>query len=728
MSLIGADTLSQEGFIVCCGYDWDKIRCSKDWAPVQPGLLPPDQIGRFPWLGVIQHDFYSADTMRYSITGAVLIHPEFALAPAEDMAKIDKDILSNTTHFIVWHSADLRYSIGVEDYIMHPEYEDRRTYATTALVELMIVESNQVGHPAPVLPICLPAKNHPSFDKIYVVKMTTGDDGQILKEIFSMIAIDNKDCDMFYEKAELDFKMMLPSQPICAATLEQQPACIWDGGAVLVTREPDSYWTLVRTSTLGFGVRGPGCGAPARFVDVQSQLLWIDPQIYCQLDLEETVPEGVVPKDQMGRFPWIGIIQHDFYIAETMRYAITTGVLIHPAYALAPAEDMAKINRQTITNTTRFIVWFSDTVRHTMGVEDYVMHHEYELEKTYASIALVEIIPHGATTRGHPSVIYPICLPYKGSGTFDKLYVVRMTDATGELMKEVTKVDYVEKEDCDRFYEKAELNYELMMPSESICATAQAQQPACVWDGGAVLVSRRADSWILLGFGIRGPGCGAPARFVSVFSHIEWIDIQITAIPAERAGEDTGYILRSVSPVETIMYAPGEHAKTSEGQCKSSKTTGVIYRDMSEVFLTNNYGRGYFFVTDQADFSCLVVSLHCNQRSNAAMWVEHNCYRDVSGTHRGQDKRRSQTPHFFNCSLQCYKYFKSTAFIEFRFTFSYLAKIEIKVYGSRVEEPSPPLDPWAGEMTTLTWWPTDGERHGMRWGLFVPVDAWWFKM
>ncbi|XP_063386875.1 uncharacterized protein LOC134672856 [Cydia fagiglandana] len=78
--------------------------------------------------------------------------------------------------------------------------------------------------------------------------MTTGDDGQILKEIISMIAIDNKDCDMFYEKAELDFKMMMPSQPICAATLEQQPACIWDGGAVLVTRELDNFWTLVKTS------------------------------------------------------------------------------------------------------------------------------------------------------------------------------------------------------------------------------------------------------------------------------------------------------------------------------------------------------------------------------------------------------------------------------------------------------------------------------------------------
>ncbi|XP_047992209.1 uncharacterized protein LOC125230948 [Leguminivora glycinivorella] len=100
------------------------------------------------------------------------------------------------------------------------------------------------------------------------------------------------------------------------------------------------------------------------------------------------------------------------------------------------------------------------------------------------------------------------------------------------------------------------------------------------------------------------------------------------------------------------------------------------------------------------------------------MWVEHHCYRDVSGTHRGQEKKR----------MQCYKYFKSTAYIEFQFTFSYLAKIEVKVFGSKVEEPHPALDPWAGQETTLTWWPTDGERHGMRWGLFVPVDAWWYYM
>ncbi|XP_063625524.1 uncharacterized protein LOC134797228 [Cydia splendana] len=261
-------------FQICIGIKWDKIRCSFDRQPVQNGLLPQEQFGRFPWLGVIQYDFFYAGKMRYALTGAVRIHPWYALAPAEDVFKIDRETVSNSTHFIVWHSAEVKYYMGVQDYILHHEFSTNITFATLAMMVLVPDKFNKLGHAGPALPICLPAKGSGAFRNFYVVRMSDVT-GELRKEVTKVDLVHKDDCITFYKKAQLDYKMMAPTHMLCAVVhARRAQPCIWDSGAVLVSRESELYWTL-----LGFSSRGPGCGAPARFVDVNSHMEWIDAQI-----------------------------------------------------------------------------------------------------------------------------------------------------------------------------------------------------------------------------------------------------------------------------------------------------------------------------------------------------------------------------------------------------------------------------------------------------------------
>ncbi|XP_061719276.1 uncharacterized protein LOC133526602 [Cydia pomonella] len=537
---------------VCIAIKWDKIRCSFDRQPVQEGLLPEEQVGRYPWLGVIQYDFYSADTMRYSITGAVLIHPEYALAPAEDMAKIDKDILRNSTYFIVWYSPTVKYTMGVESYNLNKEYETL-TYATTALVKIVRDRTIELGDPGKSFFPCFIALGGYHYHTVAAFRcevpsdeFACGDDSTMLRFAPISRCPPGSAVRDVYERKCPEHKMLVPTYPICASAQGVHFTCFMESGSVLVSRDSNEYWTL----TLAKWLDQKGQMQKAVVLDTAwmvHRFLSLQPmttasetikwnKVRCSVDRAPIV-EGVVSPDQMGRFPWLGVIQHDFctyssdLYGKKRSFSVTGAVRIHASYALAPAEDMAMINRKTISNTTHFIVWHSADLKYSIGVEDYIMHPEYEDRRTYATTALVELMIVESNQVGHPAPVLPICLPAKNHPSFDKIYVVKMTTGDdGQILKEIISMIAIDNKDCDIFYEKAELDFKMMLPSQPICATTLEQQPACIWDGGAVLVTREPDSyWTLLGFGVRGPGCGAPARFVDVQSQLLWIDPQVSA-------------------------------------------------------------------------------------------------------------------------------------------------------------------------------------------------------
>ncbi|XP_075984139.1 vitamin K-dependent protein C-like [Anticarsia gemmatalis] len=204
------------------------------------------------------------------------------------------------------------------------------------------------------------------------------------------------------------------------------------------------------------------------------------------------MPEGI--QLNIGRFPWLGVVQHSFHVGGKQAFAITGAILIHSTYALAAAEDVARILPQTLQNNTKLVLWKSATEKFALEVHDYVLHPEYVKGKTTASIALLDLVPPAAADfSDYVAPVRPICLPTGGLGSYENIYSVKLTDITGELQKEVHKMNFVSRDKCDQYYYEAQLHYEKMNPISPVCAvTANATVP-CVWDSGTALITRQ--SW-----------------------------------------------------------------------------------------------------------------------------------------------------------------------------------------------------------------------------------------
>ncbi|XP_052751062.1 uncharacterized protein LOC113517758 [Galleria mellonella] len=476
----------------------------------------------------------------------------------------------------------------------------------------------------------------------------------------------------------------------------------------------------MRTNLLGTAYPEPGYYRYLKPLDDVKPCLCLDwDRIRCSVDKSQSTPEGMSP--DIGRFPWLGVIQHSFYIGGAVRFAVTAGVLVHPAYAIAPAEDIAKILPETIMNNTKFILWYSDSLKYSIDVKDYVLHPDYQ-KVTQATIAVLELNTHGETGLSDNSQpVLPVCMPVRGAGTFSDLYAVKMTDESGELQKEIRQMSFVNSQDCAEFYYKANLSYKMMAPTNPICAASLMQTDSCIWDGGVALISRQSwGYWKLLGFGVRGPGCGAPARFINIHDYLFWIDEVVSNLSPDDMTDMHKIYFRRLSPYKLMMYKGDTIIPTEHGYCERGKRGGVLYKDTSEIVMTKNFGQGFYFVavSQIAGFLCAIVNVETTARSNAAVWVEHHCHRDVSGLmhgmNEGPDYRR----------IQCFLYFKSTAFIEFRFYFSFRATIELTLYGKE-ERPRKIPNPFHRTETTDEWEPTN---RIIRWANFVPYYKWWYWM
>ncbi|CAF4928076.1 unnamed protein product [Pieris macdunnoughi] len=440
--------------------------------------------------------------------------------------------------------------------------------------------------------------------------------------------------------------------------------------------------------------------------------------IRCSADTVQEVPEGNWP--DVGRFPWLGIVQHNFYIGGANRFAITSGILIHPIYAIAPAEDIARIQPGSLTNNTQFIVWQSATNKYVMPVTEYFLHSEFE-KITYATIAMLQLNTRGKTGLGEVSApVLPICMPIKGGGVFEDFYTVKMTDEKAELSKQVIKMKYVENQDCEEFYYRAKLNHKKMAPVSAICAVSETLGQSCIWDAGSALITRQSwGYWKLLGFGTRGPGCAAPARYLNIHQYLGWIDEVISQRPLRERFDEEGLIFRRVSPVKLVMYKGNLRHPKSHGQCDRKDRGNVLYKDSSEVLVNKNFAQGFFFLSlaQAASVRCATIYLDVSSRTNAAVWLEHHCHKELMG-HRQGYKFRHINPD------ECFVYFTSVAFIEFRFYFSFKAVLEVTLYGSE-EEMKISEGFWAATESTYAWWPTYTD---IRSGGFVPRSSWYWYM
>ncbi|XP_026740457.1 vitamin K-dependent protein C-like isoform X2 [Trichoplusia ni] len=443
-------------------------------------------------------------------------------------------------------------------------------------------------------------------------------------------------------------------------------------------------------------------------------------RLHCASDSTQEMPEGIV--SDIGRFPWLGIVQHSFYVAGKTHFAVTGAVLVHPAFAIAPAEDIAKISPDQLINNTKLILWGSKDLKYALDVKDVMLHPQYHEKVTFATIALLDLVAWGENEISEwRAPVLPICMPVKGFGTFDDIFAVKMTDVDGNMQKEIIRMNYIDDRDCAEFYYRAGLTYGKMTPVNPICAVSQFSSKPCVWDGGTALITRQSwGFWKLLGFAVRGPGCGAPTRFLNVHDYLPWINDVITDIPLADFKDTYKLGLRRVSPIKLVMYKANMNVPKSQGQCDKKSRGGVLYKDSSELVINRNFVQGFFFlvISQIAEFLCAEVSLDVNSQTNAAVWLEHNCHHDSMGLGIGQDNPSDRT------KASCFIYYKTSAFVEFRFFFSFKAVIEVAMYGTDHMERLIP-NPFMSSQHTTPWWPTPKR---MRFNYFVPENVWWYSM
>ncbi|KAF9796673.1 hypothetical protein SFRURICE_010644 [Spodoptera frugiperda] len=422
-------------------------------------------------------------------------------------------------------------------------------------------------------------------------------------------------------------------------------------------------------------------------------------RLRCSADAEQTMPEG--PVSDIGRFPWLGLVQHSFYIAGRVHFAITGAVLIHPGFAIAAAEDIARIEPTELKNNTKLILWGSkgkENQKYAVDVMDYILHPQYQERLTFATIALLDLVGWSETQfNDWKAPVLPICMPVKGGGLFTDMYAIKFTDTSKEMQKEVYKMKFVDDQDCEEFYYKAQLSYGKTNPVNPVCAVSENITTPCVWDSGTALVTRQSwGFWKLLGFALRSPGCGAPTRFLNIHDYLPWINDVISRKAYEDYEDVYKLAMRRLSPYKFILFKGTTKLPKGIGQCSRRARGSVLYKDSSE-FNTN-------------------MNLDCKIRTNAAIWLEHNCHPDMRGLAYNQSRAGERE------RLLCFVYFKTSAFVEVRFIFSFSATIEVTLFGVHETTRNIP-NPFKSTQHTTAWWPTTSKFIMSQW---VPTNVWWY--
>ncbi|XP_063528933.1 uncharacterized protein LOC134740380 [Cydia strobilella] len=321
-----------------------------------------------------------------SVTTVVLIHTEFVIANSADIGPMPKRSFRDKARVLLGEGWE-REGRRVRNYIVHPEYGE--TINSIAIVHLR----QPVRNLKIFKPVCPPPYQirHPTF---WVVKF---DDNleTLQKCVLPVTEVSAAMCREFYIEKSLYEAKRRPSFVKCTVSLAERAPCVWGAGAALVTRDVWGRWQL-----LGLSVYGPGCGAPARFLDMLRYYPWIEDSL-----------------DKFQRITISEINQH--------KYVLRSGVAFGTLMRFGECDNYEMQNliyrdyvRLTTDNNnvkqTKYNMTIFDTVQYTCVV--------FELK--HASASAVLSVRHFCPRRtGGPS-----CYAYKGT-RFDISVDVMFTEA-----------------------------------------------------------------------------------------------------------------------------------------------------------------------------------------------------------------------------------------------------------------------------------------------------------
>ncbi|CAG4966207.1 unnamed protein product [Colias eurytheme] len=228
------------------------------------------------------------------------------------------------------------------------------------------------------------------------------------------------------------------------------------------------------------------------------------------------VQEGNIGEN--ASFPWLGVLRVHVHKGSNFQTALSGLLLIKTTYAIVSGSDVARVSRHLLRTDSKAMFITSDGKYWTCGVKDYIMHPEYEYT-TYNTLALIELDID--KDNENYSNLKPICWPSYLYNASTYLYALGYTDENQILEKVIYKMQYVSLPLCEEFYNRAGTSGGKLPQYQ--CGYAINNKKNCAWDNGMVLASNSTGFWSVIGFGVRGPGCAAPARFINIYPYLSWI-------------------------------------------------------------------------------------------------------------------------------------------------------------------------------------------------------------
>ncbi|XP_049881170.1 uncharacterized protein LOC126377481 [Pectinophora gossypiella] len=298
--------------------------------------------------------------------------------------------------------------------------------------------------------------------------------------------------------------------------------------------------------------------------------------------------------------------------------AVVPVALIQDEFCVGAAAEVAILPEQSLQHNARVLLGesWNDLGRR---VRSYLIHPEYG--PTYNTIALIQLkdpIRNG--------IIFHLCPPPEILRD-PQFYIVRFKDDYNDLKKEVIPMHYVPRRMCRDFYVAANLYAEKMRPPHVVCATSMEHDNVCVWEAGAVLVSRDVwGRWQLLGFGVRGPGCAGPSRYLDMLSYYPWIHSslhQLQRLTISKIHRHK-YVLRTSAGASSLQKF---------GDCNIGPNESKLYREFIKLRTDNNQ---YQFLTynmtiqEAMEITCMTLEL-VNASASSEMRVKHSCPRNNYG-------------------------------------------------------------------------------------------------
>ncbi|KAJ8708227.1 hypothetical protein PYW07_010352 [Mythimna separata] len=391
-------------------YQWYvfSLSCGIDDSSVEHVSEGVARIETYPWLGVL---YYPYNVQKFT-TAVVLVTRQMVVASALEIDKLPKEDFRARARVVIGHNCSTGPGVPIRDYSYHPDYTSN-TYSAMALIQL-------------------------ETDHVRI------DCDESNMAIHKMMFVSSEECKTYYRRAQLDIDTLWPTYTACAKSVAGGE-CVWRSGAILVVKS-GKRWSL-----LGFGVYGPGCQAPARFLDYGMYHEWVQRSVQRigRPAITKLAPNHIVLRRSLYNIQRFGPCDREEEAFELYSEMVDIKKSYHGKYYLnltivgdveyrcivLRADYKDKIKEKTpILRLRRYCAGSKLTSLCWTGVQ--FIHIQLYVEITYTKGLKYSIQAYGQTVkamdsnRAHKyankvSTFYPIIRPHK---LVKKIYKKRITD------------------------------------------------------------------------------------------------------------------------------------------------------------------------------------------------------------------------------------------------------------------------------------------------------------